>query len=73
MASSQFTYHFAWDHEKARSNAVKHGITFALAAGVFRDPLALSVYDAEHSEAEERWVTLGRRRKRCIVGGHSYV
>jgi uncharacterized protein len=26
---------------------------------VFRDPLALSLYDNEHSEAEERWLTLG--------------
>lgn len=26
---------------------------------MFRDPLALSLYDDEHSEAEERWLTLG--------------
>ena len=38
---------------------LKHGITFELAATVFRDPLALSLYDDEHSETEERWLTLG--------------
>lgn len=27
---------------------------------MFRDPLALSRHDDEHSEAEERWLTLGR-------------
>lgn len=26
---------------------------------MFRDPLALSLYDEEHSETEERWLTLG--------------
>jgi uncharacterized protein len=31
----------------------------AVVATVFRDPLALSLYDDEHSEAEERWLTLG--------------
>ncbi len=35
-------------------------MTFRLATSVFRDPLALTVYDDEHSEAEERWATLGQ-------------
>ena len=34
-------------------------VTFEQAATVFRDPLALSLYDDEHSETEERWLTLG--------------
>ena len=53
-------YHFEWDAVKARSNAAKHGITFRLATTVFRDPLALTIFDEEHSENEERWVMLGR-------------
>ncbi|MGH8671735.1 MAG: BrnT family toxin [Burkholderiales bacterium] len=57
--TSQFTYDFEWDPEKARTNATKHGVAFEQAAGVFRDPLALTVFDGEHSESEERWVTLG--------------
>jgi uncharacterized DUF497 family protein len=32
---------------------------FELAATVLRGPLALSRYDVEHSEVEERWITLG--------------
>lgn len=34
-------------------------MSFELAATVLRDPLALSRYDVEHSEVEERWITLG--------------
>jgi len=56
----QFHYHFEWDLAKAVGNRSKHGVGFELAATVFRDPLALSRFDEEHSEAEERWVTLGQ-------------
>jgi uncharacterized protein len=37
----------------------KHGITFQHASTVLLDPLAITVFDDEHSEGEERWVTLG--------------
>jgi uncharacterized protein len=42
------------------TNWRKHGVSFRLAATVFRDPLALSRYDFEHSQSEERWITLGQ-------------
>ena len=48
-----------WDHRKAESNVKKHGISFERAALVFADKNALSVYDDDHSESEERWITLG--------------
>lgn len=53
-------YQFAWDAAKARSNQAKHGVTFKQAMGVLHDPLALTIYDEEHSDQEERWITLGR-------------
>lgn len=53
-------YEFDWDVAKAEANARKHSVTFESAMTVFRDPLALTVYDEEHSEQEERWVTIGR-------------
>jgi uncharacterized DUF497 family protein len=56
---AEFVYQFAWDSEKASANRAKHGVSFELAATVFRDPLALSQYDEEHGEVEERWVTVG--------------
>lgn len=57
---TKVVYHFEWDAAKARANLSKHGVSFRTATVVFRDPLALTVYDEEHSEDEERWVTLGR-------------
>ena len=57
---SRTTVDFDWDPKKARSNLEKHGVSFRLAASVFRDPLALTIFDDDHSEREERWVTLGR-------------
>jgi uncharacterized protein len=49
----------AWDPHKAQSNLAKHGVSFAQAATVLLDPLALTVFDEAHSEFEERWFTLG--------------
>jgi uncharacterized DUF497 family protein len=49
-----------WDDAKARTNVTKHGVTFAQAATVLLDPLALTVFDAAHSDTEERWFTLGQ-------------
>jgi uncharacterized protein len=57
--TAPFVYSFEWDPAKVRENAAKHGIAFELAASVLQDPLALTVYDEDHSETEERWVTLG--------------
>ena len=53
-------YHFDWDPDKARDNQAKHAISFRLACTVFRDLLSLTIYDDEHSEQEERWVTIGK-------------
>jgi uncharacterized protein len=57
--SEQAAYDFEWDTVKALANAHKHGVTFDQAATVFQDALALTVFDAQHSEHEERWFTLG--------------
>lgn len=53
-------YEFEWDDTKAAGNLRKHGVDFDEAMGVFLDPLAMTRYDDQHSEDEERWVTLGR-------------
>jgi uncharacterized protein len=49
-----------WDPVKALLNREKHGVDFAEAATVFRDPLLLVMPDLEHSQEEERWLALGR-------------
>lgn len=55
-----FLYEFEWDPAKAQTNFNKHGLDFERAATVFLDPLALTIPDEDHSEAEARWITLGR-------------
>ncbi|MBY0507811.1 MAG: BrnT family toxin [Bryobacteraceae bacterium] len=54
-----FLYEFEWDPVKANTNLSKHGLDFERAATVFLDPLAVTIPDEEHSEAELRWITLG--------------
>lgn len=71
--AAPFVYAFEWDPAKAEENTAKHGVAFELAASVFRDPLTLTVYDDEHSEAEERWATLGRTENgRLLVVIHTF-
>lgn len=53
-------YRFDWDRKKSIANHRKHGVSFRLATSVFRDPLLLTVYDEDHSDLEERWVTIGK-------------
>ena len=64
---------FEWDDHKDRSNQKKHGLAFADALSVFDDPRLLSLFDEPHSQAEERWVTLGRSSFGlvCVVS-HTY-
>lgn len=57
--SENVIYEFEWDPAKALANTRKHGVSFDQAATVFLDVLALTVFDAEHSQHEERWFTLG--------------
>ena len=66
-------YQFEWDLPKARANRRKHGVSFEEAATVFLDPRASSVYDPEHSESEDRWVTLGLSSAgRLLVVCHTF-
>ena len=63
---------FTWDRRKDRANLEKHGVPFAEAATVFGDPLAASIPDPDHSESEERFVTIGHSaRNRLIVVCHT--
>lgn len=48
-----------WDPEKAESNRRKHGVGFKEASTVFRDPLAATGADPDHSITEYRFVTFG--------------
>ena len=50
---------FVWDEDKNLKNIRKHGISFAVAARVFEDDLRLEYPDPEHSQDEERYLTIG--------------
>jgi uncharacterized DUF497 family protein len=52
-------YKFEWDPTKEKANVRKHRVSFRRAATVFQDPYQLSIYDAGHSEYEDRWITIG--------------
>ena len=57
--TSPTIYDFDWDAAKAAANVAKHQVHFGQAMAVFRDPLALTLYDEAHSQYEERWITIG--------------
>jgi uncharacterized protein len=50
---------FEWDKEKALSNERKHGVGFLEAMTVFADSFALTGYDLDHSDDEDRYITMG--------------
>jgi hypothetical protein len=59
--------YFEWDLVKNKQNQSKHKNSFENAATVFRDPNAITIPDLEHSEQEERWVTLGLSSKGILL------
>jgi hypothetical protein len=63
----QFEHQFEWDPVKALRNAREHEVSFERAASVFLDPRAMSIFDDEHSEDEERWITLGLDRAGVLL------
>jgi uncharacterized protein len=66
-------YNFEWDPNKASSNLIKHGVTFDEAATIFKDSKAISIFDPDHSEDEERWLTLGISDKgKLLVVVHTF-
>jgi len=59
-----------WDESKAKSNRLKHGLSFETAQLVFDDPLAQSKPD--HASGEERWLTLGLVGSVAIIVVHTW-
>ena len=58
---------FEWDKTKESINIQKHGVGFEEASYVFSDIYALSRYDDEHSEDEDRWVLLGKSLSETLL------
>jgi uncharacterized DUF497 family protein len=65
-------FNFEWDQDKADSNLLKHGIAFDEAISVFGDEMALTFFDSDHSEFEQRSRTYGKSHKaRLLVVVHT--
>ncbi len=64
---------FEWDPRKAKRNLRKHHIAFREAATVFRDVLGITIYDPDHSEDEERFITIGTSTGgRLLIISHTH-
>jgi uncharacterized DUF497 family protein len=50
---------FEWDEQKAKTNQIKHGISFDEAITIFDDPLSLNFNDPDHSRGEDRYIIIG--------------
>jgi len=53
-------YRFEWDETKAKSNWIKHGVSFDEATTVFDDSLARVFDDELHSTDERREIIIGQ-------------
>jgi len=50
---------FEWDPNKAKINLRKHRVAFKEASTVLRDPMSITIYDPDHSEEEDRFMSFG--------------
>lgn len=63
---------FEWDPRKAEINLRKHGVSFTEAGTVFGDDLAITVPDPDHSNDEDRYITIGwSDRRRLLMISHT--
>ena len=59
---------FEWDDAKEVLNQRKHGLSFAEARRLFESGANyLEIFDAEHSETEDRFIAIGPVGSRLIV------
>jgi uncharacterized DUF497 family protein len=66
-------YNFEWDPIKAEANIKKHKVSFEEATTVLRDPNALTIFDPDHGETEDRWLTIGiSNNGKLLVVSHTY-
>ncbi|MDQ6868501.1 MAG: BrnT family toxin [Pseudomonadota bacterium] len=57
---------FEWDEWKAAGNYARHGVTFAAARDVFKDPFAIEQLDGREDYGEDRFVVIGMVEGRLL-------
>jgi uncharacterized DUF497 family protein len=58
---------FEYDPRKADANLKKHGVSFSEAMTVFDDPLSSTLPDEDHSEEEQRYLTVGQSSHQRVL------
>ncbi|MBQ2678235.1 MAG: BrnT family toxin [Firmicutes bacterium] len=56
-----------WDDNKNKQNIKRHSLSFETAALVFVDDFRLEFFDNNHSDEEERYITIGNVGEIIIV------
>jgi uncharacterized DUF497 family protein len=63
---------FEWGEEKAQSNLKDHKVRFEEGATIFHDPFIATRLDPDHSEKEQRYISIGLSVKgRLLIVSHS--
>ncbi len=63
---------FEWDPHKEEKNLKKHKVSFSEAATVLHDPLSITIFDPDHSEEEERFISIGMAKSgRLLMVAHT--
>ena len=57
---------FEWDPLKAKRNLARHKVSFEEATTIFMDPLSATGDDPDHSDDENRLVTVGLSSERQL-------
>lgn len=63
---------FEWHPDKAKQNKRKHNVTFAEASTVFANSLSATALDPDHSNEEDRYITIGySEEQRLLIVSHT--
>lgn len=60
-------YEFEWDENKATTNLAKHKISFDEGRTIFTDPFLFTLPDDEHSDNEDRFISIGKSTNEKIL------
>jgi uncharacterized DUF497 family protein len=57
---------YEWDPAKNQENIRKHKVSFELTILAIEDPHSLFLYDEAHSQAEDRYISIGNAEGRVL-------
>lgn len=58
---------FEWSGDKARTNWLKHKVSFEEAKTVFDDPFYVDFYDPNHSDDEAHYLIVGKSNQSRLL------